>query len=451
MTREVDVAHARLTGAFSLEAVPPVKQRVARLRALGQAMAEGREDLVSAVNRDFSPRAEVETLTAELGFLQGALKHTIKKLPKWAKASRERVLSPVPGVAEVWPEPKGVVGILSPWNYPLQLALMPLILAIAAGNKVLLKPSERSPHSAEALVNLIQRVFPGDEAIVLTGGVEVAQAVSELPLGHLFFTGSTETGRKVAMAAAKTLTPVTLELGGRSPAVALPGADPQVHGRMIAWGRWLNAGQTCVAPNHLWVPKGSEAAWIDALLQHAQAFLPRDFTGMIDDRAVARATGLLEEARSRAVDVRQIEADIPVPPAVVLNPPPDLALMREEIFAPILPVLTYDTLDDVLKAETGTTPLASYVFGDGVEARAALSRLRSGGGAVNAAILHLASHDLPFGGIGTSGHGAYHGHRGFREFSHERSVFVASQGPWLRLLSPPYSNTARRIFRRMAG
>jgi coniferyl-aldehyde dehydrogenase len=447
---ELAAVYARLNRAFALDAVPAVPERVDRLRALGAALGARRDALVAAVSADFAPRAEAETLTAELAFLQDGLGHTIRALPKWARPRRKRVLRPVPGRVELWREPKGVVGILSPWNYPFQLALMPLIAAVAAGNKVILKPSERAPHAAEALAALVNDVFSPDEAVALTGDVALAQAISRLPLGHLFFTGSTETGRLVAQEAAKTLTPVTLELGGRSPAVALPGARPEEHARMIAWGRFLNAGQTCVAPNHLWVPGGTERAWADALLSSAAGFLPDDYSGLIDDRALSRARDLLSEAEARGAVIRRVEADVPLAPTVVLNPPEGTALLREEIFAPILPILGYDDPEDVLHAEAGNTPLAAYVFGDPGPARAFLKRLRSGGGAVNATVLHLAAHDMPFGGIGQSGQGAYHGEAGFRAFSHERTVFTPARGPWLRLLAPPYPAVARRAFRRMA-
>ncbi len=447
----VQSAHVRLASAFSLESVPPVASRIARLKALSRAIGARQADLVAAVSRDFRPRAEAETLTAELAFVQAGLRHTVRHLPRWARRRRSFVLRPVPGRTEIWFEPKGVAGILSPWNYPLQLALMPLISAIAAGNRVLLKPSERSPESSAALAALLAEVFPDDEVAVVTGGPEVASEVTQLPLGHLFFTGSTETGRKVAQAAALTLTPVTLELGGRSPAIALPGASIARHAPQIAWGAWLNAGQTCVAPNHLWTPRGREADWSAALLSCANAFLPSDYTGMIDARARDRASAMLAEARAQGATIRSLNDDDPGAPAIVTNLPAHCALRTEEIFGPILPILTYDDPIEILAAEAGGTPLAAYVFDDDpARARAFLARLRSGGGAVNATILHLAAHDLPFGGIGQSGQGAYHGERGFLEFSHQRGVLNPVSGPWLRMLSPPYSPTTRRFFKRMA-
>ncbi|TDL77703.1 aldehyde dehydrogenase family protein [Palleronia sediminis] len=449
----IRAAHARLGAAFSLDALPDVAQRRTRLKELSEAMGRARDDLLAAVDSDFGPRAEVETLTAELAFTRAAIADLRRHLRRWARPRRRWRVTPLPGRSDLWREPKGVVGILSPWNYPVQLALVPFATAIAAGNKVILKPSERAPATAEALTRLIGAVFPEDEAACITGDADTAQALSSLPLGHLFFTGSTETGRKVAQAAAATLTPVTLELGGRSPAVALPGADPARHAPVIGWGKWLSAGQTCIAPNHLWVPADRRDAWAEALLAQAAAFRPGDYTAMIDDRAAERMRALLDEAETGGARLlRNGAAKGPgIAPVLVLDPPKDCALLREEIFGPILPILTYRDPQEVIAAEAGGSPLAAYAFDrDASRARAFLRRLRSGGGAVNATILHVAMHDLPFGGIGESGIGAYHGERGFLAFSHERAVFTAFQGPWLRLLSPPYPDMARRLFRRQA-
>ena len=447
----LDAAHARLTAAFSLDAVPTVVARKDRLRGLAAALRAARDTLVAAADADFGPRAEVETLTAELAFLQDGIRHTVGRLDGWAKPRRRRVLRPLPARTEIWAEPKGVVGILSPWNYPIQLALMPLVSAVAAGNKAILKPSERAPACAEALARLVSDAFPDDEAACVTGGPEVAEALTRLPLGHLFFTGSTATGRKVARAAAETLTPVTLELGGRSPAVALPGAAPQAHAAMIAWGAFLNAGQTCVAADHLWVPRDRLDAWVEAIASEVGRWPARDRSGLIDARATSRHRAMLDEAEAGGASLRRIGTG-PSDPVIVMGAPAGCALLTEEVFGPALPVLAYDDPEEVIAAEAGGSPLAAYVFdADAARARAFLARLRSGGGAVNATVLHLAAHDLPFGGIGESGHGAYHGHRGFREFSHARAVLTPLGGPWLRMLTPPYADMARRMFRRASG
>ncbi len=441
-----------LRTAFSLDAVPPVARRIERLRALSSTLSEHHAEIVDTVSRDFGHRSALETGVAEIGFTRDGIRHLIGRLPKWAKPRTSRALRPLPGRTDVWREPKGVVGVLSPWNYPVQLALLPLATAVATGNRVLLKPSERTPQTSDLLARLIAEVFPTEEATVVTGGPEIAKAFSALPFDHLFFTGSTATGRLVAKAAAGNLTPVTLELGGKSPCIMLPDADPATHAPLVGWGKWYSAGQTCVAPDYLMVPRGSGDVWSAALLDVARGFLSdaEDYTALIDDAHRAR----LEEMLAEGGDVRRVGADLPgrMAPAVVLEPPAGGRLLTEEIFGPVLPILEYDAPDDVVRrVNAGDPPLAAYAFGrDAGAARALLARIRSGGAAVNGTILHLALHDLPFGGIGTSGMGAYHGDRGLAEFSHERAVFTVAQGPWSAMLVPPYSAVARKVLARLS-
>ncbi len=441
-----------LRAAFSLDAVPPVRARIERLRALSSALDTCREEIVETVSRDFGHRSALETGIAEIAFTRAAIAHLIRRLPRWAKARRAFVLRPLPGRTEIWREPKGVVGVMSPWNYPVQLSLLPLATAIAAGNRVLLKPSERTPLTSTLLARLVARTFPPEEACVVTGCPETARAFAALPFDHLFFTGSTATGRLVAEAAAKNLTPVTLELGGKSPCIMLADADPETHAPLAGWGKWYSAGQTCVAPDYMLVPRGTGDRWADRMLGVARGFLadPNDYTALIDSAHADR----LNEMLAGGGDVRALASDLPgrMAPVVVLNPPGSGRLMTEEIFGPILPILEYDAPDDVVaRISAGDPPLALYVFGrDTAKARALVARIRSGGAAVNGTILQLAAHDLPFGGIGTSGMGAYHGTRGLAEFSHERGVMTVATGPWTRFLVPPYSNPVRRLIERLA-
>ena len=447
MTEAPGIAFARLRAAFSLAAVPDPRARLARLRDLSRAIRDARPAILAAVSADFGHRAAMETATADLGFTLDAIAHLARVLPGWARPRRRWTLRPLPGRAEVWREPKGVVGVLSPWNYPVQLALVPLATAVAAGNRVILKPSERTPRTADLLARLVAQAFPPDEVAVVTGGPDVAAAVAALPLDHLFFTGSTATGRKVALAAAVNLTPVTLELGGKSPCVLMPDADPATHAPLIGWGKWFGAGQTCVAPDYLLVPRGTAGAWADALLGVAGRFLARggrDYTALVDDAQRARLEAMLAEGGT----ARRLPVDLPgrLAPTVVLDPPPGGRLMTEEIFGPILPILEYGRPGDAAaQVNAGGAPLAAYVFGRDARAAAAVLRgIRSGGGAINGTILHLAVPGLPFGGIGASGMGAYHGTRGLQEFSHERGVLAVAQGAWTRLLLPPYPAAIRR-------
>jgi coniferyl-aldehyde dehydrogenase len=451
MTDTPEIAFGRLRAAFSLAAVPDTRARIARLRDLSRAIHSA--PLAAAISADFGHRAEVETATADIGSTLDAIAHLIRILPAWTRQRSRWVMKPLPGRAAVWREPKGVVGILSPWNYPVQLALVPLATAIAAGNRVLLKPSERSPRTTEALARMLADVFPPDEVATVDGGPDVAAAVANLPVDHLFFTGSTATGRKVALAAATNLTPVTLELGGKSPCILMPDADPRTHAALVGWGKWFSAGQTCVAPDYLLVPRGTADAWGDAMLQVAEGFLAdngRDYTALIDTAHRDRLTAMLAEGGT----ARQIPTDLPgrMAPTIVTNPPLGGALMTEEIFGPILPIVEYDTpAEAAAHVNAGDPPLAAYAFGRDVAAATALMRtIRSGGAAINGTILHLAEASLPFGGIGTSGMGAYHGKRGLAEFSHERGVLTVAQHRWTRLLLPPYPAFLRRsLLRKM--
>ena len=444
------VPFATLRAAFSLGAVPPVAERIAKLRALSSALKARREEIAAAVSQDFGHRAPIETATAETGFTRDAIRDLVRRLPGWARTRRAWVLRPVPGRTEVWREPKGVVGVMSPWNYPVQLALVPLATAVAAGNRVLLKPSERAPATADLLARLIAEVFAPEEAQVVTGGADTARAFAGLPFDHLFFTGSTGTGRKVALAAAANLTPVTLELGGKSPCIMMPDADPALHAPFVGWGKWFSAGQTCVAPDYLLVPRGTAEAWAEALLDVARGFLvdPRDYTAPIDDAQRDRLAAMLAEGG----EVRDAGPALPgrMPPTIVLRPPETGRLAREEVFGPILPIFEYDHPDDaVARVNAGAHPLALYAFGrDAGAARRLAARIRSGGAAINGTVLHLAAHGLPFGGIGASGMGAYHGDRGLLAFSHERSVLSVLQGRWTRHVVPPYAPLVRRLLSR---
>ena len=449
MSEAPEAAFGRLRSAFDLASVPEPRARIARLNALSKAVRAARAEIAATVSADFGHRAEIETATSETGFTTDAIAHLVRALPRWTRPRTRRVLRPLPGRTAIWREPKGVVGVLSPWNYPVQLALVPLATAVAAGNRVLLKPSERTPRTSDLLARLLGEVFPPEEVATVTGGPEVAAAVSALPFDHLFFTGSTATGRKVAMAAARNLTPVTLELGGKSPCIMMPDADPAAHAPLAGWGKWFSAGQTCVAPDYMLVPRGSGSDWADAMLEVARGFLSeggRDYTALVDDAQRGRLAAMLAEGG----DARSVATDLPgrMAPTVVLDPPRGGRLMTEEVFGPVLPIVEYDSPEAAAaQVNAGDPPLAAYAFGRDARAAEALMRtIRSGGAAINGTILQLASADLPFGGIGTSGMGAYHGLRGLAEFSHERAVLTVTQGRWTRMLVPPYPAALRRAF-----
>jgi len=430
--------------AFSFDHVPGISARRVRLRDLVRAIRARRSEIVAAISADFGNRSADETLSAEIAVTIGSIEHTCRHLDRWAGPTRMFNLGiPIPGRTYVRHEPKGVVGVISPWNYPFQLAVIPAATALAGGNKVLIKPSEFTPRMAELLSRLFADVYGEDEVAVVTGGPDVGKAFSELPFDHLFFTGSTAVGRHVAMAAAGNLTPVTLELGGKSPCVMMPDAEPDKHAPLVAFGKFYSAGQTCVAPDYLLVPKGRAAAFGEAIIAAARRAYRAPATGdehtaIITDRHYQRLAAMIEEARASGLTVLSTgEADADsrrIPPTVIIGPATNSGLMTEEIFGPILPIIEYDDLDEAVHFITARDhPLALYAFGrDSRAAENLVARTTSGGAVVNGTIVHLAVEHLPFGGVGKSGYGAYHGQRGFAEFTHARSVLVLPQWPVLR-------------------
>jgi aldehyde dehydrogenase (NAD+) len=438
------------------------RERIARLQKLRRTIVERREALYQAIHADFrKPSAEVET--TELLLVLAELDHAIKHLGRWMKP--RKVATPVllTGTrSEVRCEAKGVVLIISPWNYPFQLTLSPLVAAVAAGNCVLLKPSEKTPHTAAFIDQLIRDVFDPSEVTVATGGPEVSQALLELPFDHFFFTGGPKVGRKVMEAAAKFLAGVTLELGGKSPVVVDETADLDAAAERIAFGKFLNGGQTCVAPDYVLVHASKEAELLSKLGQTLARFYGRteearkatpDFCRMVDDAQFTRINKLLE--RSVASGVRVVEGGTVdatsryIAPTVLADVKPESPIMEEEIFGPVLPVLRYERLDEAVRhIRAGTKPLAMYIFShDRRNIDRLLAETSAGGTCVNTTVVHLSNADLPFGGIGESGVGNYHGEFGFRTFSHERAVL--RQGPlsFLRTMFPPYTEKARKMQR----
>lgn len=373
----------------------------------------------------------------------------------------------LPTAMKFWParnrllrQPLGVIGIVSPWNYPLNLALCPAVGALAAGNRAMIKPSELTPRISETLAHMIADAFPDDEMAVVVGDAEIGRAFVELPFDHLLFTGSTEVGRSVAQAAAKNLTPVTLELGGKSPAIIDASADMALAATRIAYTKLFNAGQTCIAPDYVLVPEGREEALVAALNAAVAAQYPKlagnaDYTSIVSDRHFARLKSLVEDAS--ALGGRIVELATagtgggPVrrlfPPTLVLGATDSMKAMKEEIFGPILPVLTYRDIDEALaRINSGARPLALYWFGENRGRRDRVVRNTiSGGVTINDCMMHFAQEDAPFGGVGASGQGAYHGEYGFLTFSKEKPIHLQSRLSGLKLLYPPYGKTFDRV------
>ena len=456
----IEARFARLRAAFDLRAAPALAARRAKLGALDAAIRARGDEVARAVAEDFGRRPEPETLMGEVAVVLSAIGHARRRLRRWMRPRRSVCAFPAPGRALVLREPKGVVGVMAPWNYPFQLSMLPLATAVAAGNKVLLKPSERAPATAQVLAALVAEVFEPSEAAVVLGDAEVARRFAALPFDHLFFTGSTAVGRLVAEAAARNLVPVTLELGGKSPCVMMPDAAPARHAPLVAWGKWFSAGQTCIAPDYLLVPRGSAGGWAQALAYGARRFLDAergspDYAAMIDARHLARVQEMVREAEAQGARVIRVGEEAvsgrQMAPVIVLGAPPGSRLMREEVFGPVLPIAEYDDLDGARELIAARDhPLALYAFGrDAARALAFVRSVRSGGAMVNGTVLHAAAPGLPFGGIGPSGLGAYHGERGFLEMSHERAVLVAPQSRLAHHILPPYPDALRRAMRWM--
>ena len=435
--------------AYHRDGPPPASQRLATLKALDTVLRANADRFAEAISADFGNRARPETIVAEMVPALAAIRNVRKNLRRWMRPERRRVdVSFQPGRAWVEWQPLGCVAIVAPWNYPLLLTVSPLVDAIAAGNRVIVKPSELVPRFSALFARLIAETIDPATVSVVTGGPDVAQAVCALALDHLLFTGSTAVGRLVARTAAETLTPVTLELGGKSPAIVGRDYDIAAAAKTIALGKFINAGQTCIAPDYALVPAEHVEAFATAVLDAARRFYPQiagnpDYTAIISDRHHQRLHGLLRDAEAggaRLLRLNDAYAERRMGPTVVLNPPLDGALMGEEIFGPILPVIGYTELSEATKfVRDRPRPLALYPFTkDPKRLAQVLGNTVSGGVSVNSTLMHCIQDDLPFGGVGPSGMGAYHGRDGFRRFSHARGVYKAGRFSGFEFVAPPY-------------
>jgi coniferyl-aldehyde dehydrogenase len=462
-----EALRARLTGtleaqraAYAQDPVPAYRERLDDLRRLRRFILENREALIEALNRDYGNRSRHETQFGELVPVLDGLKQALHQLRGWMRPQRRAVdLLLFPGARNrVLPQPLGVVGMIVPWNFPINLMFLPLISVFAAGNRAMVKLSENSRHLAAFLIATLPRYFPPEKLAVFdeTGGVGVE--FSRLPFDHLLFTGSTQTGRSVMAAAAANLTPVTLELGGKSPALVCEDFPLRTAAERILFVKLMNAGQICTTVDYLLLPRGKIDAFVALAQQIVAARYPdiatRDYTSIIDARAFERLRQALEDARARGARVVQLlpgaafdEATRKLAPHLVIGPPPESELMQREIFGPILPLLGYDTLEEAIAfINARPRPLAFYPFS---RSRATidylLAHVMSGGVSVNDALWHVGQHDLPFGGVGASGMGHYHGAEGFLTFSKLRPVFYQAPVSGMRFLWPPFGALASRV------
>ena len=440
------------------DGAPTAGERDDRLMALGNLLRSRAEVFAGAISADFGNRSRIETALLETSVVLSSVRYARQNVRWWMQPQRSEVdLTFWPGSAWIRREPLGVIGVVSPWNYPLQLALSPLVDILAAGNRCIIKPSEHTPEFSELLKKSLAEIFDEDVVAVVLGGADVAAEFTKLPFDHLVFTGSTAVGRKVAQATAAGLVPTTLELGGKSPSVICPSGSMTKAVKAIAYGKFINAGQTCIAPDYVLVPRGKAIQFTELCMAEARRAYPglgADYSTMISDRAFDRMTGALAEAELSGAKVLRHPAPSDrsrrlMPPAIVLDPPQESLLMKEEIFGPILAVVGYDTLDDAIDwINRLPLPLALYIFAeDRREQAEVLDRTQSGGVTINGTLLHIAQEGLPFGGVGPSGMGHYHGKAGFDRFTHARAVFKTGWFNAASWLAPPYGKKVRRMLR----
>ena len=451
---------SRQKSAYAKTPMPTAEQRIGHLKALKNVTIKYQEQLAAAVNEDFSCRSKDETLLAEILTSVEGINMAIKKTRKWMKPSKRGVgMLFAPAKNEVRYQPLGVVGIIVPWNYPIFLAIGPLVAALAAGNRAMIKMSEFTPNLNKVFKTMIAEVFEETRVCVIEGEADAAIAFTEQPFNHILFTGSTTVGRFVMAAAAKNLTPVTLELGGKSPAIVSKNIPMKDAAERICFGKSMNAGQTCVAPDYILVPKAQEEEFINAYIAAFTKMYPtlkdnNDYTAIVNDRQYQRLANWIQDAKDKGAKLTEINpakedlsAGRKLAPVIVQNMTDIMTIAEEELFGPILPIITYDSMDEAIAhVNDRPRPLALYFFGyDKDEQNYVLDNTHSGGVSVNDTLMHLAQEDMPFGGIGDSGMGHYHGKEGFITFSKAKAVHRKGRFSTGNLAYPPYDNSIRKM------
>jgi coniferyl-aldehyde dehydrogenase len=446
--------------AYSKTPMPTAGERVEHLKALKQITLKYQNPLAAAVNKDFSCRSKDETLIAEILTSVQSIDTAIKKTRNWMKPSRRGVgILFAPAKNEVRYQPLGIVGIIVPWNYPIFLVLGPLVGALSAGNRAMIKMSEFTPNVNKVIKAMLAEVFDEDYVCVIEGEADVAVAFTELPFNHILFTGSTAIGRHVMAAAAKNLTSVTLELGGKSPTIVSNHIPMKEAAERICFGKSLNAGQTCISPDYILVPKAKEDEFVTAYVAAFSKMYPTlkdndDYTAIINDRQYQRLTSWIQDAEHKGAILTEInpaKEDLSsgrkLAPVLVQGMKSDMTIAEEELFGPILPIISYQTMDEAIAyINDRPRPLALYYFGyDKTEQDYVLDNTHSGGVSVNDTLMHLAQEDMPFGGIGDSGMGHYHGKEGFLTFSKAKAVHRKGRLSTGKLAYPPYENSIRKI------
>jgi len=451
---------SRQKSAYNKTPMPTAEQRIDHLKALKSITIKYQDQLATAVNKDFSCRSKDETLLAEILTSVEGINMAIKKTRKWMKPSKRGVgMLFAPAKNEVRYQPLGVIGIIVPWNYPIFLAIGPLVAALSAGNRAMIKMSEFTPNLNKVFKAMIAEVFDENRVCVIEGEADAAIAFTEQPFDHILFTGSTAVGRFVMAAAAKNLTPVTLELGGKSPTIVSDNIPMKDAAERICFGKSMNAGQTCVAPDYILVPKAKEEAFIQAYIAAFSKMYPTlkdngDYTAIVNDRQYQRLSSWINDAKDKGAKLTKINpanedlsAGRKLAPVIVQNMKNNMTIAEEELFGPILPIIPYESMDEAIAyINDRPRPLALYFFGyDKNEQDHVLNNTHSGGVSVNDTLMHLAQEDMPFGGIGDSGMGHYHGKEGFITFSKAKAVHRKGRISTGSLAHPPYDNSIRKM------
>ncbi|MEO1643270.1 MAG: coniferyl aldehyde dehydrogenase, partial [Pseudomonadota bacterium] len=455
---------AKQKAANIRDGIPSAEQRIARIDKSIDLLVTHGEALAKAMAEDFGHRSIDQSNLTDIAGSIGALKFSKKHLKKWMKPEKRSVEFPLGllgSKAYIQYQPKGVIGVISPWNFPVNLTFAPLANVFAAGNRAMIKPSEFTERTSELMKELIEKYYTEEEVAVVTGGPDVGAAFSKLPFDHIIFTGATSIAHHVMRAAADNLVPLTLELGGKSPVILGKSADLDKAAARIMAGKTLNAGQICLAPDYAFVPEEKTRDFVGAATAAVGKMFPSglkdnaDYTSVVNQRHYERLNSYLDDAREKGAEVIEInparenftqQPHHKMAPHIVVNPTDDMKVMQDEIFGPILPVKSYtQTSEAVAYINNNPRPLGLYYFGDDAGERdMVLNNTTSGGVTVNDVIMHVAQEDLPFGGVGPSGMGAYHGKDGFYEFSHKKAVYTQTGSELLAMMRPPYGEKFRK-------
>jgi coniferyl-aldehyde dehydrogenase len=455
---------AKQKAAHIRDGIPSLAKRIEWLDKSIDLLVTYGDELNDAMSQDFGHRSKDQSALTDIAGSIGALKHAKKHTAKWMRPDKRKPEFPLGllgSKAEIQFQPKGVIGVISPWNFPVNLTFTPLAGVFAAGNRCMIKPSEFTEATSEVMRKAIAQYYSEEEVAVITGGPDVGAEFTKLPFDHILFTGATSVARHVMRAAADNLVPLTLELGGKSPVVLGRSADLQKAANRIMAGKTLNAGQICLAPDYAFVPKEKTSEFVAAATKAVETMYPTglkdndDYTSIVNQRHYDRIMGYIDEAKSKGAQVVEINpmgenfAQQPhhkIPPHIIVDPSDDLSVMQDEIFGPILPIKSYsDTKQAVDYINAHDRPLGLYYFGeDAAEKDLVLNNTTSGGVTVNDVVFHVAQEDLPFGGVGPSGMGSYHGREGFLEFSHKKAVYTQTGSEMLAMMRPPYGATYRK-------